>query len=811
MDWKRQPAVRLALWITAGIVAGYFLSPSFTLLLALTGGCAVLGYLLVVVVRRRYGTDLQPFYVILLALCIGTAKYSLDSTVIPQNHISRFLSHGKQAILTGTIAEQPVQHGERVSFILQSISLLDDSLWYEVSGDVLVSFWYRQNDSVRNRGLEYGDTVRVSGEIDRPMRERNPGEFNYRNYLELNNIYAVMRVAGVEDIHCIQKGRGNFFTSGIILPIRRYINNVVESMIGGVEGAFLKGLLIGDRSGIPSEVQMSFVNAGVVHILAVSGLNVAFVALIVVALGSFLPGNRILKTIVIIFILLLYMAVAGSTPSIVRATLMVVVVLIGNVIQRRTDILNALAVSALLIYAYDTRQFFDIGFQLSYAAVISLVLFYSPMERAVVPLWERYALTRPFSPVVKLFLVSFAAQVGTLPLIVQYFGRVSLISFCANIVVVPAANIALAVGLATVIFSTFSTVLAGIVAAATQLLLYLMLIFITMAAHVSWSVAEIRPTTCWHTFGYFLLLIVLFSMWKGSWKRRGLIGFLAVANLLAFYPDRSLDSFASPSRMTITFLDVGQADATIIEFPNGKVFLVDAGSRTSVSDAGERVIIPYLKRRGIANLDAFLLTHDHSDHTGGARSVVESIPVGKIYLPQSGNPTPFFTDLREIARTRNIPVEFLSAGMSVGDFDGSRLFVLHPDQTGTGAGPHEPSLNNTSVVLRLCYGRSSILLMGDAEAGVEEELCRNYGDFLHSSVIKVAHHGSPNASSDQFISMVRPDYAVVSVGKYNKFKHPSADVLTRYRYNKVLVERTDEQGAVVFSVTPDSLWKVHWH
>jgi competence protein ComEC len=395
---------------------------------------------------------------------------------------------------------------------------------------------------------------------------------------------------------------------------------------------------------------------------------------------------------------------------------------------------------------------------------------------------------------------------------VQYFGRVSLISFLANIAVVPAANIALALGLAMVIFSIFSTWLAGLVAAATHTLLYLTLHLITLAAHLRWSVLEVRITTGWHTLGYFLLLICVYSLWKGSWKRKTLIALIAVANLLAFYPDRGLTSIGSPSGMTVTFLDVGQGDATVIEYPDGKVLLIDAGARSAYSDAGRRVIVPFLKRKGITHLDAFVLTHDHNDHTGGARSVIESIPVEKIYFPRSTEPSPCFTELQDIIHEKNIPLEFLSAGKTIQTFDNSRLFVLHPcPMSATGAGFTRTNLNNTSVVLRLSYGRSSILLMGDAEEDVEQELCNSYGDFLHCSVVKVAHHGSINASSDRFISIVKPDFAVVSVGKNNKFNHPSTDVLIRYQQHHVPVERTDEQGAVVFRITPDSLWKVHWH
>ncbi|MGD0337935.1 MAG: DNA internalization-related competence protein ComEC/Rec2 [Bacteroidota bacterium] len=812
MDWNRQPAVRLAFWITAGIIAGRFLIIPFSLLIAIETVMILLVYLAVGIIRYRYGKDLQTLLLILVLICIGVTKYSIDTTLLPRDHISFFLSHPRQGILVGTIAEQPEIRNDRLSFLLHTSDMFNDTIRTEVNGDVIVSLRYKRDDTLRNHGLSYGDVVAIRGIIEVPRHERNPGEFNYRNYLELNNIYAVMTVSEMGDIQCLEKKEGNLLKSWIILPIRNYVRSVVDTTIGGVEGAFLKGLIIGDRSEIPKEVQTSFINAGVVHILAVSGLNVAFVALIVVALSSFIPGSRIVKTCAIILTLLLYMAVAGSTPSIVRATLMVVVVLVGNIIQRRANIMNALAVSALIIYVYDARQFFDIGFQLSYGAVISLVLFYSPVESAIIPIFERYRPTRWLSPIVKLFVVSLVAQMGTLPLIVQYFGRISLVSFFANVVVVPAANIALALGIVVVVLSIFSSWCAVLAGAATHMLLYLTLKIITIAAHFRWSVLEVRITTAFHTIGYYILIAIVFSLWKGSWMRKGLILSLAVANIFVFYPAAGSAAFSFPPRMTVTFLDVGQGDATVIEYPDGKILLIDSGSRTSNSDAGQRVILPFLKWKGITHVDAFVLTHGHSDHVGGALSVIESIPVKKVYIPRTDVPSSLLTDLQKIIQEKNIPIESLSAGMQIDAFDNTRLYVLHPNGilSESRSELNRPNLNNTSIVLRLCYGRSSILLTGDAEEAVEQELCEYYGVFLHSSILKVAHHGSINASSDSFISTVKPAHAVVSVGKNNKFRHPSVDVISRYQHNSILIERTDEQGAVVFHMTADSVSKIQW-
>jgi competence protein ComEC len=811
LDWNRRPALRLALWITAGIIAGRFFTISLPLLLAIEGGMIVLTFLITTIIRHR-GIDLRAVCFILVLFCIGITKYAIDSTLLPRNHVSNFLSQPRHGIITGIITEPPEIRNDRLSFILQTSSFLEDTIRTIVSGDVIVNMWYRWDDTLRNNGLKYGDVVAISGTLDRPMRERNPGEFSYRNYLELNNIYAVMTVAEQGDIQYIERTKGGVLKSSVILPIRDYIRGVVDTTIGGVEGAFLKGLLIGDRSEIPKEVQASFINAGVVHILAVSGLNVAFVALIVVALSSFIPGKRGVKTCTTIVVLILYMAVAGATPSIVRATLMVVVVLMGKLIQRRSDIMNALAVSALIIYAYDARQFFDIGFQLSYAAVISLVLLYPPLEKAVIPFVERRSPTRWLSPVIKLFLISFAAQVGTLPLIVQYFGRISSVSFFANVIVVPAANIALALGIAVVVFSIFSAWCAALAAATAQTLLYFTLNIITIAAHFRWSVVDVHTTTGLHTIGYYLLLIIVFSLWKGSWMRKGLIFFLAAANIFIFYPARGSQASLFPQGVTITFLDVGQGDAAVVEYPGDKVLLIDAGARTDNYDAGRRVVVPFLRWKGIEHIDALVLTHAHSDHIGGAPSVIGSIPVGKIYMPCSDIPSVTSSNLQSFIQHKKIPLEFLSAGMQIALCENTRLYVVYPSGVSmrSSIGYFRPNLNNTSVVLRLCCGSYSILFMGDAEDVVEQQLCEDYGEFLRSSVIKVAHHGSINASTDSFISTVKPTYAVVSVGKSNKFGHPSADVLERYRRNAVHVERTDEQGAVVFHITPDSVWKVDW-
>jgi competence protein ComEC len=304
------------------------------------------------------------------------------------------------------------------------------------------------------------------------------------------------------------------------------------------------------------------------------------------------------------------------------------------------------------------------------------------------------------------------------------------------------------------------------------------------------------------------MVAALFNAADNAILKRILFISLAAINFLIVTPLLTHDD-AALRILRVEFLDVGQGDAALIEFPTGEKFLVDAGPKTLTYDAGEKVVAPYLRRRSISGLDAIVISHPHSDHLGGVPYLLRNFDVAQVIDASQRAQSSLYYDY-----------EFVSSGIRRAVFAGAqlasisnvRLYTMHPtnsflDLDSTDGYEH---LNNTSVVFKLQYESTSFLFAGDAEIPVEEQLDAVYASFLSSDVLKAGHHGSITSSSEEFIANVQPKEVVISVGKFNKFHHPSAKVLERFRNAGANIHRTDEEGAVIFESDGHSIKHVNW-
>jgi len=240
--------------------------------------------------------------------------------------------------------------------------------------------------------------------------------------------------------------------------------------------------------------------------------------------------------------------------------------------------------------------------------------------------------------------------------------------------------------------------------------------------------------------------------------------------------------------------------------------LIDGGPKSADFDAGERIVTPFLKRKGISVIDLLVVSHPDADHLGGVPAVLRNFKVRAVLDNGLIAPSDLYSEYcREVKR---VGTKLLRgrAGTSLEVDAGARMYILSPSPVfiRSDTSSAELSMNNASVVLKLQHGKVSFLLVGDAAMEAEEEMLKTYGDFLNSTVLKIGHHGSRTSSSEAFLDAVRPEYAVLSVGMYNRFNHPSPDVIRRLNDSRVDIVRTDEEGAVVFESDGSSLSHVDW-
>ena len=773
-------------------------APALLLLTAVTASGVVL---------FRFPSLLLSLLIAFLCVLTGAAKITSDRarTFIP----SEAMLH-RDVLIRGLIQEPPTLTGSRAKFSLAAESQLDGAEVHAFPAGILVTVQSTRRDSLRCK-LEYGMTVVLRGTLARPVGGRNPGEFNERQYYEANGVSLLMFVHGYFNVAVVDTSGGWWIMREVVVPARRAMLRIIDETVGAEEGEFLKGLLIGERSGISQEMREAFVNSGVAHILAVSGSNVAVVAVFLFSLLEFFRLPRHFRMAIVATGLLFYMALTGNQPPVVRATIMALVILLAGCVQVRSNVYNALGVSALIILGIDARQLFDVGFQLSYAAVFSIIYLYPKANCWIAAVGDRTVWQRTTIWLLRVCAVSLVATLGTLPMTAIYFGRVSLIGILANLIVIPATSVSVILGFVSIIAGAASHWLAETYAAANVVLLHWTLVVTTIAGSVSWASLETLRFSPGDALPYYAVIALVFHADDARVARTLIILLLLTLDIRLVLPD-----IASTARqrgtLRVSFIDVGEGDAVLLECPQGANILIDAGPRGWSFDAGKRNVAPFLRRRAIEAIDMMIISHLHDDHLGGAPTILKEFGVKRVV--DNGQPvrSPIANEYFRSRRERGCMVQISRAGEILDVEPGIRLFVLHP---GPGFIEHDTlqqqsKLNSGSIVLKLQYGSTSFLFAGDADLEAEAELLRVYGSSLKANVLKAGHHGSITSSSQEFLDAVRPDHAVISVGRNNKFSHPSPVVVERFEFMHVHLIRTDDDGAAIFESDGETVSQVFW-
>ena len=667
--------------------------------------------------------------------------------------------------------------------------------------------------------LWYGDRIEVEGVLRQPNEQRNPGGFDYRFYLARRGVFGILYPPWGEEI--VPTDRSGFLPLRWTEKLRRRVEDVIDTAYreNRIHAQVLKGMLLGLRSELSPDILDAFRNSGSIHILAVSGLHVGLIATVCFFGFSLLRLPRKATDLLTIAAVILYACLVGFRPSVFRASLMAVIYLISRIIERDRDLFNLLAFAALVLLLINPAQLWDIGFQLSFAAVASIVY--------LAPKWENFigrlfGLVRTDSSVdpdrvmrprslwgraawwmVMGFGVTLSAQAGTTLIGAWHFHRFYPIGLVAGLFTVGLAALLVNITLVSVLLGLIWVPLAIPFAYANHLILWVFLGLIEFFGQ-SWTVLK-TPTP---SFGVIVVYIagcfaVVHWVWVWMHRRQALVIGLTVLAIWvwdAAWHDRG-------RLLDVTFLDVGQGDAAFVRFPDGKTMLVDGGlnsTRIETTEAGivrrvgydhgERTLDPFLCHEGVFGIDLLVLSHPDNDHGGGFAHILRTFDVERVLgVPHQELSKSTHRILHEIVHAKDIPHELGYAGPV--DFPSKvRLELLHPFDAAT-TDLHDKDANNDSLVLKLTYGDVRILFTGDIGRQVELELVES-GKDLRAHIVKVPHHGSKTSSSAEFLDAVRPQYAVFSLGQRNRYRFPSQVVVDRYLERGCRILRTDRLGAI---------------
>jgi competence protein ComEC len=714
-------------------------------------------------------------------------------------------------MVEGTVREQSRISNKGGRFVLRSDRVFIEGAGRRVREDLQVNIFQNM------RVFSPGEKIRFPAKL-RPFNNfNNPGRYNYKLAMKLRGISCAASVSDGRRVVLIGKGELELPLE-ILEKVRKPIRSLFHNTLSPRNDALFQALILGERQGIGPELREIFNKTGLGHVLAVSGLHVGLVAWLAFAIVKGLlslsyrlalkADIRKVAAIITVFPVVAYTCLAGLQVSGQRAMIMALAYLFSIILGREKDVWSTLSLAALVVLAVDPYALFSISFQLSFCAVVG-ILWLAPILYRKMPMPEeggrvRNTILKPlYAHLIGLSVVTLSAVIFLLPIISFYFHRVSLVSIPANLTVVPILGLwVIPMGLLAAM-SLPIPFLADIFIGLGALGLDGMIGVIQFWGRFPWAAFWVITPSLLEGLLFYGLLLIGFSVKQRSWKRIGLLLILFLfASDISYWIYRTRYN----TNFSVTYLDVGQGNAALIQFPGKERMLIDGGgfSRDNF-DVGRMVIAPFLFRSKILQIDYLVLTHPQSDHMNGLRFIASNFRPKEFWHNGDKGRSRSFKDLMKILnekRTKKVtPADWKRSR----EISGVQIELLHPlsERGETPLSHRGLGLNDNSLVLKFSYEGKSFLFPGDLERAGEEVVISNSGSLLKSDILLVPHHGGRSSSSKLFLERVRPSICVISSGSGNPINFPYPETLQRLTDIGCRTIRIDQKGAVEIFVGPD--------
>jgi competence protein ComEC len=794
----KYPFIFISLCFILGIMAGKYLI-HFPHSLWLT---SILFCLCIVFIRTKRTTVLIGMIFCTL-ICAASLRYHLTTEIFPNDHITGIKTDYVNQY-EGVVIDYQYKkdHSNKYLISLNKICLPDTHLL--IRGEILLF-----TKKIEER-YTYGDRIRVHASLHYPSGKRNPGQFDYRQYLISKNIYHISKVMHSDSIKVNGKNNGNWIIGKVIIPLRKYCLEMFQKYFEDQTAGLIMALILGEKQDLDRGMIDNFKKVGGVHVLAICGLHVGFIITFIFSLLSLFRLNTPAKIWGLLGVLVIYIILVRFKTPVIRASAMAILYLFGLILERKTSTYNIIFAAMTIILLFDPRELFNPGFHFSFMAVLSIIFGYDKLDQ-LLPLnrsiEERAKKSRTLSYFRKWvwmpFLVSLSAVIGTSPLTLYYYGLFPMYALLANLIVIPLTGVVVFLCLFLLFVGALSDILANGVAKMIQLVnLGLQYVVDAFANLPLAAVLTPIPTIFQIILLYMVILIGLNA--RKNLKYASML--IPLISLIFFITSKT----GAQKDLQVAFLDVGQGDAAFLRFPNQRTMLIDAGNSSFQWDQGKKTILPFLQSMHSLHLTYLVGSHPHNDHIGGTLALINSLSIDTLVLSAYPFHSELYENLISTAMQKSIPLKVVYKGDWLKPDPSCRVYVLHPDSTYTQSETFSGAeCNNSSVVLKVTYGSNSVLFTGDLEETGEHPLLK-YEDFLESEIIKIGHHGSKTSTSEALLRHVNPIVALISVAKKNKFKHPSPVTLRRLKRYGIMTYQTSQEGAVIFSIGPERIRKVNW-
>ncbi len=746
-------------------------------------------------IRRRQRIESVSCLVLCFAGLAG-ARFAAASPTFGPSTIA-FFNGSRQTTFVGIVDAAPDIRDGTIFLRLRAETVsLDQIGEIPVTGMVMVQ-------THRFPVIPYGSRVELNGSLEAPEAI---DDFDYEAYLARQNIFSQMKFP---EITVLATGKGHPLRAALI-DLRARTHLTIDRLIPEPQAALLAGILLGDDSGLSSDLSEAFQETGLTHIIAISGFNIAIFMGVLLRLGDPFLSRRGAAYFAVSGVAL-YTVLVGAEASVVRAAVMgAIYVFSSRMLGRPTFPFASLAVAGFIMTLIDPMVFWDVGFQLSFAATLGLMLYAEPLTHWVQRQLERGLDKNLLRPVMTLLsdavLVTISAQILTIPLMIAYFKESSLISLVANAFVLPAQPGVMIWGGLTALIGAIFAPLGKLTGYVAWLFLAYTTEMVEMFAGIQDAVVPINSQT-WAILAAYGLIGGL--TWLGLlhyekrtalwvWLRQRLDSRVVLSSAALIFALVAAWALTQPDgRLHVLFLDVGQGDAVFIQTPSGRQILVDGGYYPSVLNEKLGREMPFWDR----DIDIIFATHADADHISGLPDLFQRYQVARLVTNgEDRGVSEIYDAMITAAETSRTIIRPAVAGEQITVGDGVILEMLHPNGQ-----LFDDNRNNNSICLRLTYGEFSLLLTGDAEEKAEQLILAERQP-LSATVLKAGHHGSKSSSTVPFLEAVQPQIVVISVGESNRYSHPSPELLQRVSAVGAEVLRTDELGTIEVISDGQQIW-----
>ena len=778
---------RPLMWMSLSFVAGMYILSFFDFLNVLFVSFIALFTCLLLLFRKVKNAIVLLICVILFIS--GSVRYDYAADVKMRDLYSKI---NTTVTAKAEITEDVKISEKTVSFVADVICVTDETSTIKTTEKVKFIKYIKDQSEIDNfRNLKLGDIILTNAKITLPESAMNSGGFDYADYLKTENIFFQCETddTSVEITDHINRSIRHSWAN-----FRRRCISFFDDAFPVNEGAVLKAFVTGDSSGISKNIEESFSNSGLSHILAVSGLHVSvFISLVVSLLRLFNVSKRkeMLFSVVAAFFFVFF---TGASVSALRAGILAVFALIAKLIYRKSDPLTTLSLAAFILALIDPLVVYSASFMLSFAATAGILLFYNTISsffrKIYKKLDEKSVAFRVSRNICDSLAVGISAQIFVVPLLVYLFSGFSVMSIISTMFVTPFLPFLLAGGIlfiaASFISSTIALPFGGFIYVLAKLLMWISDYF----GGFSFSkvlFGEITPFLLL-MYGVFILLAM------SVFKKKKTTYIIAIISLTILSGLGVINNAINYDTAQVTFINVGQGDCALFKAPGDCDVLIDAGGYGSSDGTGEHIIAPYLIKNGVTDIEYVIISHMHKDHIVGLIGLLDKLELDNLIIPYGQIDTEDGREIIKKAKENDVNVINFTAGDKLKIDDNIEFLALSPDEN---QGKFANSIDDLGIVIRLDYGDSSFLFTGDITTDIERYLIKSYPDKLEADVLKVSHHGSKYSSSKEFLDVVKPKYSYIPVGN-NTYGHPTPEAIERLKKSGCEIYRADMHKDVTF-------------